>query len=223
MTPAVITLITNAIGKVSMKTRASLIVAASALALAACAGSAPDRFYRLATRSAAPAAVTAVSPAASAALAASVVAVTAVSVPDLVDRPQIVTLNEGSRVQISEQNRWAEPLKLAIGRLVAERISAQLGSPLVFAYPADSGVEPNYRVNLSVQRFDAELGTSASVTMLWTVRRIADGQLRVGRSALSVTPVDASYAALVEAQADAIARIGDEIARAIATWVGPTK
>ena len=40
---------------------------------------------------------------------------------------------------------------------------------------------------------------------------------------MSARPADASYAALVEAQADAIARIGDEIARAVVTWVGASK
>ena len=59
--------------------------------------------------------------------------VAAVSVPERVDRPQIVTLGPGSEVRLSEQHRWAEPLKLAIGRLVADRLSQALGATLIAA------------------------------------------------------------------------------------------
>ena len=176
--------------------------------LSACATTAPDHFYRLVDRgsnTSTGAPVRSLPP----------VAVGPVSVPDLVDRPQIVTLGPGSRVQLSEQNRWAEPLKLAIGRLVAERMAASLGSPLVTAYPADAGIEAAYRVSLSVQRFDSELGNAASATVLWTVRRMSDGQMRSGRTALSQRPVDASFDAIVVAHAQSLARIGDEIAQVI--------
>ena len=183
--------------------------------LSACATTAPDHFYRLVDRG--PNAVQSVTPARS----IPPVAVGPVSVPDLVDRPQIVTLGPGSRVQLSEQNRWAEPLKLAIGRLVAERMAASLGSPLVTAYPADAGIEAAYRVNLSVQRFDSELGSAASATVLWTVRRMADGQMRSGRTALSQRPVDASFDAIVVAHALSLARVGDEIAQVILAMQTP--
>ena len=176
------------------------------LVLTACATTAPDHFYRLADPSPTVNAASRAMPS---------VAVGPVSVPDLVDRPQIVTLGPGSRVQLSEQNRWAEPLKLAIGRLVAERMAASLGTPLVTAYPADAGIEAAYRVALSVQRFDSELGVNASDTVLWTVRRLADGQLRSGRTALSQRPADASFDAIVVAHAQSLARIGDEIAQVI--------
>ena len=188
-------------------------VAAVAVVAAGCASTAPDRFYRLANQQPPPTQVRG-TPAWAAAMP--VVAIGAVSVPDLVDRPQIVTLGSGSRVQVSEQHRWAEPLKLAIGRLVAERIAAGLGSALVSAYPADTGIEAGYRVSLSVQRFDSELGVAANDTVLWTVRRVADGQLRSGRTAFSTTPADASFDAMVNAHVDALGRIADEIARVIA-------
>jgi uncharacterized lipoprotein YmbA len=141
--------------------------------------------------------------------------VAAVSVPELVDRPQIVTVGPGSEVQLSEQHRWAEPLKLAIGRLVADRLSQALGGALVSAYPAEAAADTAYRVSLNVQRFDSELGVAVHTTVLWTVRRLADGQQRSGRSALRTVPADASHDALAAAHAQALGRIADEIARAL--------
>jgi uncharacterized lipoprotein YmbA len=201
-----------------MKTamRRPLAWAAIAIALAGCAGTPPDRHYRLVLRGEAP--VLAAPPA-----PLPVVAVAAVSVPELVDRPQIVTLGPGSQVFLNEQHRWAEPLKLAIGRLVAERLAATLGGARVTAYPAEAGTEPGYRVSLAVQRFDSEPGVAAHTTVLWTVRRLADGQHRAGRSAQSTQPADASLDALADAHAQALARVADDIARGIAELAPSTR
>ena len=177
------------------------------LLLTACASAPPDQFYRLGVPGLAAPAVLRQSP---------VVLIAPVSVPDLVDRPQIVTLGPGSRVQVSDQLRWAEPLKLALGRLLAERIGTRLGLAQVWAYPAEPGTEAQMRISVAVQRFDSEAGVAASSTLLWTVRRMRDGQTRSGRSEARAVPADASIGALVEAHGQALARAGDEIAAAVA-------
>jgi hypothetical protein len=177
------------------------------LLLSACASAPPDQFYRLGATATVPAATLRQTP---------VVLIAPVSVPDLVDRPQIVTLGPGSRVQVNDQLRWAEPLKLAIGRLLAERISSRLGLAQVWAYPAEPGTEAQLRVNVAVQRFESEPGVSASSTVLWTVRRARDGQTRSGRSEARGVPADASIGALVEAHGQALAQVGDQLAAALA-------
>ena len=198
---------TAAAAWVARATRAAALLAGACLMLG-CAATPPDRYYRLvAAGEAAPIALPAGPRPA--------VAVAAVSVPELVDRPQIVTLGPGSEVRLSEQHRWAEPLKLAIGRVVADRLSQALGGALVSAYPAEAAADTAYRVSLNVQRFDSELGVAAHTTVLWTVRRLADGQQHSGRSALSTVPADASHDALAAAHAQALGRIADEIARSL--------
>jgi len=200
----------NATAATSWPARATMAAAllAAACLLVGCAATPPDRYYRLVdTGEAAPAVLPAGTRPA--------VAVAAVSVPELVDRPQIVTLGAGSEVRLSEQHRWAEPLKLAIGRLVADRLALALGGALVSAYPAEAAADTAFRVSLNVQRFDSELGVAAHTTVLWTVRRLADGQQRSGRSVLHTVPADASHDALAAAHAQALLRIADEIARAL--------
>ena len=189
----------------------ALVVAALALAqlAAGCASPPPERFYRLA-----------VAPSAAAQPAASagdgpVVTVGAVTLPALVDRPQIVTLAAGSRVEVSEAHRWAEPLRFALGRVVAEQLAAALGTPLVYAYPQLAVADAAFRVTLNVQRFDATRGVAVDDELLWTVRRVADGQLRSGRSHGRAVPADASYDALVAAHVEALATVSGDIARAI--------
>jgi uncharacterized lipoprotein YmbA len=194
-------------------TRAAIALAP--LVLAACASAPPDQFYHLG----APGITPAITPAITRATPlrqSPVVLIAPVSVPDLVDRPQIVTLGPGSRVQVSDQQRWAEPLKLAVGRLLADRVSGRLGLAQVWSYPAEPGSEPQFRINVALQRFDSEAGVAASSTLLWTVRRMRDGQARSGRSETRGVPADAGMDALVEAHGLALARAGDEIAAALA-------
>lgn len=185
----------------------SALALVALVTLGACAVPPPERFYRLAVPRA--------QAAASTAAGAPVIAVGAVVLPDWVDRPQIATLGPGSRVQVSEMHRWAEPLRPAIGRVVAEQLSAALGAPLVYPYPQLAIAEPAFRVTLNVQRFDAELGGAVHDEVLWTVRRVADGALRSGRSAGRVAMAEASHDALAAAHVEALAAVSREIALAI--------
>lgn len=185
----------------------STLALVAVVTLGGCAVAPPERFYRLAVPRAPTATpVTAGAP---------VIAVGAVVLPDWVDRPQIATLGGGSRVQVSEMHRWAEPLRPAIGRVVAEQLSAALGAPLVYAYPQTAVAEPAFRVTLNVQRFDAELGGAVNDEVLWTVRRVADGALRSGRSAGRALMAEASHDALAAAHVEAMGAVSREIALAI--------
>ncbi|QAZ39615.1 hypothetical protein C1M51_09410 [Methylibium sp. Pch-M] len=192
--------------------RALALVAALALTqfAAGCASPPPERFYRLAV-----AAPSAAAPGTATAGDGPVVTVGAVTLPALVDRPQIVTLAAGSRVEVSEAHRWAEPLRFALGRVVAEQLAVALGTPLVYAYPQVAVADPAFRVTLNVQRLDATRGIAVDGELLWIVRRVADGQLRSGRSHGRGVPADASYDALAAAHVEALAAVSGDIARAI--------
>ena len=104
------------------------------LVLAACSSPPRERFYTL----------DAPEPPAAAQGAPSI-AVGPVTVPDLVDRPQIVVRGGPNQVHIVEQARWAEPLRSAIARVVAANLAAELGMRL--AGPARNA-DADYRVAL---------------------------------------------------------------------------
>src|SRR5690349_9986860 len=110
--------------------------------LSACASAGRERFYTL----------NAPEPPAAAEGAPSV-AVVSVSVPDLVDRPQIVVRPGPNQVDMSEQARWAEPLRGAIARVVTANLAAAMNGKV-----APQRGDPDYRVTLDVQRFESTLG-----------------------------------------------------------------
>jgi uncharacterized lipoprotein YmbA len=144
------------------------------------------------------------------------IVVSAVTVPELVDRPQIVTRDVTNRVIVSEQNLWAEPIRSGISRTLATRLSRALeeaGTPAqVAAYPQTSIATPVLRVTIDVVRFDAVPNGEAVIDAVWSVRRVSDGMVRTGRTAASSPISGTSYDAIVHSWNQAIAIVDRDIA-----------
>jgi len=143
------------------------------------------------------------------------VAIGPVYVPDSVDRPQFVLRTPGAEVRIAEQVRWAEPLKEGIARAVATNLAHFLNNARVSPRPYAAGGDADYRVVLDVQRFDSTLGESATLDVMWTVRRTKDGEQQTGRVRVQEAVSDAGYEALVAAHGRALGAVSRDIAEAI--------
>lgn len=143
------------------------------------------------------------------------VSVANITLPDLVDRPQLVERVSGNRVEILETQRWAEPLKVGIARLLAEALSIRLGSDLVTAYPQTAPGDPDYRVTVDIQRFES-MGGAVLVDANWNIQR-SSGPNITGRSRIKESKQVDNYDALVSAYNRAIVTVGSEIADSIST------
>jgi uncharacterized lipoprotein YmbA len=143
------------------------------------------------------------------------VAVGAVTVPELVDRPQIVVRAGAHQVDIDEFARWAEPLKSQIPRVVAANLAQLLNTPRVSAYPVTGDPAVAYRVRLDVQRFDAVLGEAVTVDALWSVSPPGKDAPLAGRSTVHESCSGGGYDALVAAYSRALAVVSRDIASRI--------
>jgi len=184
-----------------------LAAIAAALSIAACAGTpAPrEQFFTLAR------------PAAGAAPPASAtpsVFVGPVSIPASVDRTQMVLATGSHQVDISDDYRWAEPLRDAIPRVVAEDLSQGLGTSRVLSSRMAAGAAFDFRVSIEVQRFDSSLADGATIDALWTVTPAA-GSARSGRTLAHEALASHDAAALAAAHSRALERIARDIADAI--------
>jgi uncharacterized lipoprotein YmbA len=137
------------------------------------------------------------------------IAVTSVTVPDLVDRPQIVVRAGPNQVSISEQARWAEPLRSAIARVVAANLAGGLGGRV-----APQRGDADYRVALDVQRFESMPGDGVLIDTAWTVTP-KTGERRSGRSVAREKAASKDYGAIAAAHSSALAAISRDIAAAI--------
>ena len=170
--------------------------------LAGCATSPASKFYTLS-------AVQVVEQSSNAAPVA--IAIDPVTVPELVDRSQIVTKLDTNRVSIDEFARWAEPLKSQIPRVLAADLAQFIPGAIVSTYP--QRVDDNaYRVSVDVQSFDASTNGAVTVAVIWSVRAPNRGERVSGRSVIHETADGPGYDALVKAHSRALASVASDIA-----------
>ena len=134
-----------------------------------------------------------------------------VTVPEAVDRLAMVLRTSPNQVEISDAHLWAEPLKSAIPRALAETLMRELGTPNVRATRSGANPDVDYRVTVEVQRFDSSTQSGATLDALWSVS--GKGKSRTGRSTYNEPGSDP--AGLAAAHSRALERLGRDIAAAI--------
>jgi len=143
------------------------------------------------------------------------VAVGPVSVPEVVDRPQIVVRTGPNQLSIDEFNRWASTLPEEIARAVAGNLGSTLGTSRVSVYPGPASSGARYRVAVDVMSFESAPGDSATLDAVWIVRSEKDGPPRTGRTTATEAVRENGYPALVAAHGRALGRLSADIAGAI--------
>jgi uncharacterized protein len=138
-----------------------------------------------------------------------------VTLPDLLNRPQLVVRTGANRVDILETHRWAESLKSEIPRIIAEDLAALLKPARVSVYPQNAGLDADYRVQIDIQRFEMTAGEGVALDALWSVRSSGGGAPKSGRSMINEPAGAAGYEALVAAQSRALAAVSRDLAQAL--------
>lgn len=137
-----------------------------------------------------------------------------VTLPERVDRPQIVTLTGEHSVHASDFNRWAEPLKVAFPRQLVADLGQELGSTRVRLQGQEVADATDLRIEVDVLRFDAVLADSAVIEAMWTIRRKGQPP-RSGRSIVRERVTAEGYAGLVAGLGRATAGVGRDLAVAV--------
>lgn len=176
--------------------------------LVACGSPPKERYYTLSSAASDAGAATK-------ALSTTSIVVGPVSLPDRVDRAQLVVSVGPNRVAILEQERWAGPLKSEIARVVAENLSHELGSARVSTYPSTTSGDTAYQVVIDVQSFESSSGDAVTIDALWTIRRTSGTGAKTGRSTVREPAEGVGYDVLVGAHSRALAGMSREIAQAI--------
>jgi len=191
-----------------MRRRAgTTILGALGALLAGCVSTPESRFFTLSTLSAGTNHVAAPSTLS--------VVVGPVSVPAAVDRPQIVVSAGPNQVRVDDFNRWASPLQSNISRVVADNLVTMLGTPRVTVFPQTLSANADYQAAVEVQSFGSALGEAATLDAVWTVRRVKDGKLQMGRTTVREPAPERGYEALAAAHSRAVARLSQDIAGAV--------
>jgi hypothetical protein len=136
------------------------LLAVSLLALAACATPVQTRYYTLSGGAPPPAQ----------AAPAYRVAIGPVTVPEALDRMQIVLRVAPNQYAISDGERWSEPLKRGIPRVIAEQLGQRLPAARIAVHLQYAAQDADYRVLIDVLRFESVPGEGVTLEAAWTVR-----------------------------------------------------
>ena len=92
-----------------------------------------------------------------------------VRLPGYLDRREIVIRVAQSRFDLSENDRWAEPLDENLTRVLAQNLSVLLRTDRIVVYPWPMDKKPDYRVEIQVLRFESNSAREAELSARWVV------------------------------------------------------
>ena len=145
-----------------------------------------------------------------------------VELADYLDRPQIVTRSGPGKLELAEFDKWSEPLKDSIARVVVENLSSLLGTNRIAVYPMEESMPVDFQILMNVNRLDASESGEVVLDCRWRVLREEGYEvLTMQRSRITETAGSEGFEALVEAQSRALGRLSREIAQELVRLARP--
>ena len=136
----------------------------AALLLGACSSTDPIRYYMLSADTVPD----------TNAVSSLVLGVGPVTIPEYLDRSELVFQSAPNRFEIPSQHRWAGSLREDVQRVFGTNLAHQLGTTDVHYHPWDRRLQCNVTVSLSIVRFHSVTGEDAILEANWQIDRKSD-------------------------------------------------
>jgi uncharacterized lipoprotein YmbA len=130
------------------------------LALGGCAEDAPTRFYVLSNMGEETAAIPGKGIA---------VGVGPITIPQYLNRPQIVTRISSNQLALAEFDQWGGDLNDNVTRALAVDLSSLLKTDRVSLYPWGDEVPIEYQVTVNLTNFEEDVDGSSLLSVFWTI------------------------------------------------------
>jgi uncharacterized protein len=141
------------------------------------------------------------------------------TLPEYLDRPQIVTRAGPNEVRLAEFDRWAEPLRNQLIRVLGENLSLLLASDRVFPFPAAPPVSTDFQVTLDVIGLDIVPDREVSLSVRWTLENGGGETLLVRKASFSHQARPAGSRGGFDNIAEAVSAVVATLSREIATAI----
>ena len=139
-----------------------------------------------------------------------------IQLPGYLDRQQLVSRVSNNRLDVAENDRWAEPLGDNLGRILAQNLSALLGTENVSVYPWPIERRPTYQAEIEVLRFEPDSARTADLTARWILRDVPTrATLSVKESELTESLKGPSTEESVAALSELLGKLSCEIVEAL--------
>lgn len=136
-----------------------------------------------------------------------------VSVPQYLDRPQMVTQDDRGMMHFAQFDRWGESLDVEIAGLVINDLHLLLPNGTFETFPSNFAIPLNYQVIVGVQQLQINLKKDLMLVAQWSIIE-ADTRkmLFTKRSEVVVQVVPHNYSGLADALSKAVDSLTVEIA-----------
>ena len=136
--------------------------------------------------------------------------------PGYLDRQEIVVRSAQNRFDVSEHDRWAEPLQENFSRVLSENLALLLNTDLIIVYPWSPANRPRYYVEIDMLRLEANSERNGQLFARWSVVDGVDKKVAVVKESRVIRnakdkSTDGSVAALSEAVGDLSREIADAV------------
>lgn len=137
-----------------------------------------------------------------------------ITLPEYLDRAQVVTRATDSRLELSMNHRWAEPLAASFARALLTNLEYEMPSANIVVHPWRTSVGIARQVQIEVTRFDSGADGTFHLHARWTISSPdTDGTSHTHHSdiALPLATQADDYDALVAAANKAVAALATAI------------
>lgn len=140
-----------------------------------------------------------------------------ITIPETINRPNIVTPLDSNQLEVAEYHRWSEPLIDNISRVVITNMADRLGANKLYAYPW-LGNDIDYQVKIDVLQMIGTPTGSIYFQVRWQVltgekpRQLLETRISEYRQPLE----GEGYSAMVSAYSRAVSSLSDEISQLLA-------
>jgi len=124
-----------------------------------------------------------------------------IQLPEYLDSPELLIRTSPNGFDLSETDRWGEPLADNFRHVLASDLTNLLGTANIMQYPWFPGTRLDFIVHVEVRRFEADTSHNAELIARWDLRTSQTDQVLASRQAR------------LSRQSTSLA--GDEVARAL--------
>ncbi|WP_051328780.1 PqiC family protein [Geminicoccus roseus] len=185
-------------------------LAAAALLLAsvvsACSSTAPTRYYQM---------IPVAEPSHGTEPPTRLLAIAPIRFPEYLDRPQIVTRADATRISVAEFDQWSEPLGGMFADVLVENFRRKLGGEHVMVLPDDRAFDPTMELDLNVLRFDVDAAGQITLDTRWRLLDERGDLLTTERSDIVEQATPDDYDSIVDGMSRAVGALVDRIAMTI--------
>jgi uncharacterized lipoprotein YmbA len=139
-----------------------------------------------------------------------------VTLPQYLDRPQIVSRASRAKLNLAEFDQWGAPLKDNVASVLAENVSTLVPTDHITVHPWSRSASIDYQIVVDITRFDGSMdGGEVLLLARWRIVGKDGKELVKKKSRVKQQVASADYEGTVTAMSRALEALSQEMVNAL--------